>query len=156
MTSIAPVRFEDGRPMLLGGLRRRHSFSSDGAALADQWREWLRRGALPGRVGTNRYGVMCGADATGFEYMCAVEVESFALLPEDTGRMRIAAQRYAVFAHPGSASSLRSTWQQVFAWLASGPFESAHVPDFEVYAGRDPFAAEDGIEIWAGVRPRRD
>ena len=127
--------------MLLGGLRRRHLFSATPLELAYQWKEFLSRGKLPGEVGEQRYGVMCGADATSFEYMCAVEVESFAGLPEGAGRVRVPVQRYAVFGHAGPATALRSTWIQVLEWLSSGPFESAHLPDFELYGPHcDPLA----------------
>ncbi len=140
--------------MLLGGLRRRHSFTAAETSLAEQWRQFVSQ-EVPGRVGSNLYGVMCGTDSSGFEYMCGVEVESFAGLADGTGRMRVPAQRYAVFTHPGNASTLRSTWQQIFGWLASSSYASAHKPDFEVYgAGGDPLTASDGIEVWVGVVSR--
>jgi predicted transcriptional regulator YdeE len=139
-----PIRFEEGRPMLLAGLRRRHPF--DAVDLAAQWRAFDAE--LPGRAGANRFGVMCGADDRGFEYMCAVEVESFAGLPEGTGRMRVPAQRYAVFAHDGPPETLRSTWMAIFAWLERGQYASAHTPDFEVYG------PDGGIEVRVGVVAR--
>lgn len=141
--------------MLLGGLRQRHEFAAADLDLARQWQEFRSRPELPGRIGTNCFGVMCGADSTGFEYMCGVEVESFASLPAGTGRMRVPAQRYAVFAHDGHTSSLRSTWLQIFEWLSSGDFESAHAPDFELYGpGSDPLGGVGGVEVWVGVVPR--
>lgn len=141
--------------MLLGGLRQRYEFAAADLDLARQWQEFRWRPELPGRVGANCYGVMCGADSTGFEYMCGVEVQSFAGLPAETGRMRVPAQRYAVFAHDGHSSSLRSTWLQILAWLASGDFESAHAPDFELYGpDSDPLGGVGGVEVWVGVVPR--
>jgi predicted transcriptional regulator YdeE len=155
MDVFAPVRFEDGRPMLLGGLRRRHEFAAAEAGIAAQWREFLSGDPVPGRVGPELYGVMCGADPTGFEYMCGMEVESLAGLPAGTGRMRVPDVRYAVFAHGGGGASLRSTWQRVFEWLAAGPYDSAHTPDFELYGpGADPLADDGEIEVWVGVVPR--
>lgn len=154
MEALAPVRFEDGRPMLLGGLRRRHDFAAAGEGITAQWREFLAAGALPGRVGETLYGVMCGGDATGLEYMCAVEVESLAALPPEAGRMRVPPQRYAVVTHPAGAP-LRSTWMRILEWLETGPYASAHLPDFEVYGpGADPRADTAAIEIWVGVVPR--
>jgi AraC family transcriptional regulator len=142
--------------MLLGGLRRRHEFAVAPSAFAEQWQQLMSSPELPGRIGSSHYGVMCGHDAAGFEYMCGVEVESFAGLPEGTGRVRVPAQRYAVFAHDGSASTLRSTWQRVFEWLASGSYDSAHTPDFELYGpDSDPLAGAGGIELWVGVVPRK-
>lgn len=132
--------------MLLGGLRQRHEFAATHLDLARQWQQFKSLGELPGRIGSSLYGVMCGHDATGFEYMCGVEVESFAGLPEGTGRMRVPAQRYAVFTHNGPASTLRSTWLKILEWLLSSGYESAHTPDFEVYG-------VGGIEVWVGVVP---
>jgi AraC family transcriptional regulator len=141
--------------MLLGGLRRRHGFAAVESGIAEQWRQFMTQPEIVGRVGQNLYGVMCGADSTGLEYMCGVEVESLATLSEGTGRMRVPAQRYAVFRHPGNASTLRSTWQQILAWLESSRYASAHKPDFEMYrSGTDPLTVSDGIEIWVGVVSR--
>ncbi len=155
MDNFSPDRFEMGKPMLLGGLRQRHEFAAAGVGIAEQWRQFKSCGELPGRIGSNLYGVMCGADETGFEYMCGVEVESLAGLPEGTGRMRVPAQHYAVFVHPGPAATLRATWEQILEWLSDGSHESAHTPDFEVYGpDSDPLAGRGGIEIWVGVVPR--
>jgi predicted transcriptional regulator YdeE len=141
--------------MLLAGLRQRHDFAAAEQGIAEQWRQFLSRGAVPGRIGSNLYGVMCGSDSTGIEYMCGVEVESLADLPEGTGRMRVPAQRYAVFAHDARAATLRSTWEQILEWLSDGSYESAHTPDFELYGPRaDPLAPREGIEVWVGVVPR--
>jgi predicted transcriptional regulator YdeE len=143
--------------MLLGGLRQRHEFAAADLGIADQWRQFKSRGDVPGRIGSNLYGVMCGHDSTGFEYMCGVEVESLADLPEGAGRVRVPAQRYAVFAHHGHASTLRSTWQHIFEWLATSSYESAHTPDFELYGPHsDLLAVVGGIEIWVGVARRSD
>ena len=153
MDGFIPVRFEAGRPMLLAGLRRRHEFAAAEAGIAAQWREFMAGHPVPGRVGPELYGVMGLADGTGFDYMCGVEVESFAGLPAETGRMRVPAQRYAVFVH-GEGAPLRATWQGAFEWLAAGPYESAHAPDFELYApGSDPLSGGGEIEIWVGVVP---
>lgn len=154
MEALAPARFEDGRPMLLGGLRRRHDFAAAGEGIAAQWREFLAAAPLPGRVGDTLYGVMCGGDATGLEYMCAVEVESLAALPPETGRMRVPPQRYAVIAHP-AAAPLSSTWMRVLDWLETGPYASAHLPDFERYGpASDPRTGAGPVEVWVGVVPR--
>jgi AraC family transcriptional regulator len=89
--------------------------------------------------------------------MCGVEVESFAGLPERTGRLRVPAQRYAVFTHPGAASTLLAMWRQILEWLSSGSYASAHAPDFELYGPEsDPLEGAGGIEIWIGVVPRGD
>jgi predicted transcriptional regulator YdeE len=157
MPPLTPTRFETGRPMLLGGLRRRHDFAAAAEGIVRQWQEFLAGAELPGRTGTGFYGVMCGADETGIEYMCGVEVESLENLPKGAGRMRVFSRQYAVFAHHGPAQALQSTWQGILAWLEQGEYMSAHQPDFELYGpGVDPLTASDGIEVWIGVVPRSD
>jgi AraC family transcriptional regulator len=153
-TAMTPTRFEAGRPMMLAGTRRRHDFTNAARGTEDQWRDFLANTMLPGATGEYRFGVLCGADATGLEYMTAVEVESFAGLPEGTGRMRVPPQRYAIFALPDGAT-IESTWRQIFAWLEGGEYQSAHLPDFERYpADSDPRAPGAGVEFWVGVVAR--
>src|SRR5262249_34772967 len=123
--------------------------------IAEQWREFLSRGGVPGRIGTAYYGAMGGSDGTGIDYMCAVTVESFAGLPPGADRMRVPAQRYAVFRHDGRTKTLASTWLEILAWLEQGRYRSAEAPDFELYpSGVDPLQPLDGAEVWVGVLPR--
>jgi AraC family transcriptional regulator len=154
MSSPDPERFAEGGAMLLAGLRRRHVFTAAQQGIAAQWREFLAAGDVPGRIGAAYYGAMCGSDATSIDYMCAVTVESFAGLPPEAGRMRVPAQRYAVFRHDGRAKTLASTWLEILAWLEQGRYRSAEAPDFELYPpGVDPLQPLDGAEVWVGVLP---
>jgi AraC family transcriptional regulator len=156
MSTLRPVRFEDGRAMLFAGLRRKHAFASMGHDIPGQWDDFVKLGTLPGQVGTTAYGAICGGDpkTQTMEYMCAVEVESFDSLPKDLGRMRVPAVRYAVFLHEGNVATIQDTWKQVFAWLPASGMQSAHTPDFEVYDERfDGATGDGGVEIWLGVKP---
>ncbi|MCS3458511.1 GyrI-like domain-containing protein [Aeromonas sp. BIGb0445] len=149
-----PQRFEQGRPMLLGGLRRQHDAAS--ADIGRQWRDAGQLWPLPGQLGEYAYGVMCGGDDSRFEYMCALEVACLAALPAGLGRMRIEAQTYAVFCHQGHVSTLPARWQEALAWLAASQYQSAHKPDFERYSPQ--FDGINGIgemEIWLAVVPRQ-
>lgn len=49
-----PIRFESGRPMLFGGLRRNHAFAH--ADFGGQWRDFSALGPLPGQLGEHAYG----------------------------------------------------------------------------------------------------
>lgn len=148
-----PIRFETGRPMLLGGLRRHHAFQS--ADFGGQWRDFEALGSLPGQLGEHAYGVVCAATRTGCEYMCAVEVASLEALPASLGRMRIDTQTYAVFLHSGNISTIGASWQGALDWLARSDYQSAHKPDFERYgAGFDPRTGDGELEIWLAVQPR--
>jgi predicted transcriptional regulator YdeE len=157
MSTLEPLRYEDGRPMLFAGLRRTHSFANMATAIPRQWEDFLTLGSLPGRLGRASYGAICGGDvkAQTMEYMCAVEVASFDPLPRDLGRMRVPAVRYAVFAHAGNVATIQDTWRRIFAdWLPRSGLQSAETPDFEVYGeGFDGTTGEGGVEIWLGVKP---
>ena len=140
--------------MLLAGVRRRHEFAGAPRGIAEQWRQLASRADPPSRVGAMRYGVMCGADADGLEFMTAVEVASFDAVGSEWGRMRVPAQHYAVFEH-AEGVPLQSSWRQILAWLENGHYASAHRPDFEVHgADADPLTGTGRIEIWVGVVPR--
>jgi predicted transcriptional regulator YdeE len=157
MSTLTVLRYEQGRPMLFAGIRRKHTFTKMGEDIPGQWEDFIKLGKLPGQVGATAYGAICGADpkTQTMEYLCAVEVQSFDALPKDLGRMRVPAVRYAVFRHEGNVATIQSTWQQIFAWLPSSGMQSAETPDFEVYDERfDGATGEGGVEIWVGVKPK--
>ena len=153
MGAFEPVRYEDGRAMLLAGLRRHHGFAESVRTIPGQWQEFRALGAIPGQAGATAYGVTCGEEPGGFEYLTGAEVEAFAGLPPDMGRMRITPQHYAVFLHRGHISAIRSTWERSLKeWLRGSGYDSAHRPDFEVYDQR--FDARTGlgdVEIWIAI-----
>jgi len=157
MSNRQPQRYEDGRPMLFAGIRRKHTFASMGKDIPRQWDEFMKLGELPGQVGKTGYGAICGGDpkTQTMEYMCAVEVASFDALPKDIGRMRVPAVRYAVFLHEGNVATIQDTWKQILSvWLPSSGLQSAETPDFELYDERfDGVTGEGGVEIWLGVKP---
>jgi AraC family transcriptional regulator len=141
--------------MLLAGLRRTHRFAEAQRGITVQWRDFQRLGRLPGQIDEIAYGVMCGAspEARTFEYMSGVRVREFAGLPQDIGRMRVPAQRYAVFEHDGPISEISRTWREIWdRWLPTSGFRSAHTPEFERYTERFDQATRTGIvEIWASI-----
>lgn len=153
MTAIEPIRWEDGRAMLLAGIRRHHPYAEAARTIRAQWAEFRAQGRLPGQVpGMVAYGAMCGNDEANarFEYTAAVEVASFDGLPEGTGRMRLTPRRYAVFLHEGPAATLHLTWQAIWGeWVARSGHRGAHAPDFERYDERfDPVTGVGPVEIW--------
>lgn len=106
--------------MLLAGLRH-HNVATAESSVVSQWREFLSLEQVPGRIDARYFGVMCGASESGFEYMTAVEVESFDGLDPEVGRMRVPAQRYAVF-RPAAGTPIGTTWRGILSWLSSGPY----------------------------------
>ena len=150
-----PPRIESAPPMLLAGLRRHHTMASASTSLAEQWREFR---SSPGAEanGSPAYGAICGSTGDRFEYLTGVEVDSFDGLPSDFGRMRIPAQRYAVFTYAGGIAAVGALWQHIWSeWLPRAPFEDAETPPFERYAPDfDPLAGRGRFEIWFPIRDR--
>lgn len=157
MTPIEPVRIAEGRAMLLAGLRRHHAFAGSLRTIPEQWQALQRLGPPPGRLGTNAYGVICGADpaAETFEYLCGFEVAALEPVPREYGRMRVPAQRYAVFEHVGHVSTLHTLWERIWGeWLPRSGHQSANTPDFERYDERfDPATGSGLVEVWIPVQP---
>lgn len=151
---LTPDRFEDHRPMLLAGLRRTYAFHEAPTAIPDAWRTFTAGLPLPGQIGDMTYGAVCGVDmdAATFEYICAVEVESFDALSPDTGRMKLVAAHYAVFNHRGPITGIQQTFEGACTWLdASGEWADGHTPTFERYGPAfDPATGAD-TEIWLPV-----
>ncbi len=75
--------------------------------------------------------------------------------PGEFARIRIPAQRYAVFSHRGHISTLRATVYTIWnKWLPASGHAHADAPDFERYDER--FDAESGtgtVEIWLPINP---
>ncbi|HQR03259.1 MAG: GyrI-like domain-containing protein [Proteobacteria bacterium] len=152
MTDVAPDRFATGRAMRMGGLRRHYQGSDALAGIPGQWSAFTTLLPFPGQQGDTTYGIMCGGNADGFEYMCAVEVDSFDTLPPGIGRLRIEPRHYAVFHHEGRVATIRQTWDAIYHWLEQGEHVSAHKPDFEVYGPDfDTKRMQGLVEIWVAV-----
>lgn len=152
---LKPARIIEGRPLLLGGLRRVHSFPGAVKGVPAQWEAFRKMGPIPGQQGTTMYGVMSGAnpDTRKLEYLTGVEVAALEALPRKYGRMHIPAQRYAVFLYQGPWSELYRTWVSVwFEWLPQAGYQPAFTPEIEIYDERfDPRTASGVIEIWAAI-----
>jgi AraC family transcriptional regulator len=155
MTPIEPVRYEDGPPMLLAGLRRHFAFDEVADGIPALWRELHALGPVPNRTGGAAFGVICSGDpeTRRMEYMAAVEVSAFDPDAPQAGRMRVPPQHYAVFEHV--FGTLRETWDAIYGdWLPRSGRTPVHGPDFERYADdADPAAATGGVEIWFPVEP---
>jgi AraC family transcriptional regulator len=153
---LHPPRYVEGKPLLIAGLGDR--LSCEGAAGIPAL--WQRFGAsighIHGQVGGNvAYGVCSNGDEDGnLDYLCGVEVSDFSGIPADWGRLRLAAQRYAVFSHPGHVSGIRGVWNAILNhWLPQSGHEPADAPDFERYGESfDPRTGQGGFEIWVPLK----
>jgi len=152
---IEPARFETGRPMLIAGLGERYSGESSKNIPALWQRFSPHIGQVPHQVGKTTYGVMRNPDGKGnFDYICGVEVSEFAGLPAEFTKLRLEAQRYAVFAHRDNISTLRSTMMAIWnQWVPESTHKVADAPNFERYGPEfDGRSGNGGLEIWIPVK----
>jgi AraC family transcriptional regulator len=154
---LEPPRFENGKPMLITGLRG-HFTTATMAGIPAQWKRFVSYGAIPGQVGRVHYG-LCFCTSEGIDYLCGVEVSSLAGLPAEFSHANIPAQKYAVFAHYEHVSKLRDTMDAISRhWLAGSGHEIAPpvggAPDsFERYGEKfDPVAGKGDVEVWIPVK----
>ncbi|WP_428492873.1 AraC family transcriptional regulator [Rhodopila sp.] len=155
-TKLTPQtpRIEDGRTLLIAGLSERYSFTTL-AALPALWQRFREHtGHVPGQVDRISYGVCYNTDDSGFDYLAGVEVGDLGSLPNDLARLRVAAQRYAVFTHTDHVSTVRATFVAIFNhWLPQSGHQVADAPVFERYDERfDPHAGTGGFQIWVPIR----
>jgi AraC family transcriptional regulator len=79
LDDLEPPRFVTRPSFLIAGLGERYG-CDDSAAIPSQWQRFIPSlGAIPGQVGRAAYGVNYNGDDDGnFDYLCGVEVGSFA------------------------------------------------------------------------------
>jgi AraC family transcriptional regulator len=154
-TPLEPPRFVDGKPFLVAGLSERYSCDTS-MAIPSQWQRFgAYFGKLLVQVGNVAYGVCYNADAKGnFDYLCGVEVSDASALPDALIPLPIEAQRYAVFNHRDSISTLRLTMAAIWTqWLPSSGYVAANAPNFERYDEKfDPVSGTGGLEIWVPLQ----
>ncbi|MBN3752740.1 AraC family transcriptional regulator [Paraburkholderia sp. Tr-20389] len=155
LAQLEPPRFVDGKPLLVAGSSERyHCKSSSG--IPAQWQRFNSIfGNVPGQLGNVAYGVCYNADDSGnFDYLCGVEVADFSGLPDESSRVRIGAQRYAVFTHHEHISTIRRTWNTIWnKWLPESGHTPADAPNFERYSEQfNPVTGMGGVEIWLPLK----
>jgi len=155
LDKVAPPRFETGKAMLIAGVGERIS-CDNGAGIPAQWQRFHQTiDDVPARVGNVAYGVCCnGDDAGNFDYIAGVEVADFSDLPREFSRVRIPAQKYAVFTHSDHISTIRRTVSTIWNhWLPASGHEVADAPNFERYDEKfDPLTGNGGLEIWVPIK----
>ena len=155
LTTLEPPRFETSRPFLVAGLGERYSCETS-AGIPRQWQRFAPYiGSIPGEVPGVFYGVcLNGGDAGNFDYVVGVEVKDFSDLPKDFYRVRVPAQKYAVFSHREHISTIRRTVNTIWnKWLPASGHEIADAPEFERYGPEfDAHTGNGGLEIWLPVK----
>jgi len=152
--ALAEPRIFDAEPMLFAGLGQRFEYDQLGGIPALWQRFNQYAGAIPGEVPGSAYGVCTNADSAGLDYICAVEVKDFSDVDRDFTRLRVPAQRYAVFHHGGPITEIRTVIRSIWGgWLPSSGHETADGPSLERYGETfDPMTGEGGFEIWVPIR----
>lgn len=162
-TSVAQLeapRFENGKPLLIAGLRRRYTSETMNSTPA-QWQRFAPHiGKVPGRAGRATYGLcFLHTGSAGIEYLSGVEVSSCVGLPGEFSCVSIPAQRYAVFLHREHVSKLWDTCDAIGKqWFPGSGYELARVapdaPDFfERYTEAfDPGTGMGGVEVWIPIK----
>jgi len=149
---IDAPRFVDSNAMLTAGILQRYQTCDAGASIPDQWQRFAKYlGSIDNQVGQVTYGVCYNTDDEGgMDYLAGVEVSSFASLPPDFARLRLAPQRYAVFFHAQHISAIRGTWNAIWnEWLPASGHKAADAPLFERYDQRfNPRTGSGGVELW--------
>ena len=155
LETLAPPHFVSGKSMLIAGLSERYDCDSSRAIPALWQRFAPHLGNVDGQVGEAAYGVRYNADDDGhFDYMSGVEVADFSGLPGEFARLRIPAQRYAVFSHRDHISTIRRTHNTVWnSWLPDSGHSAADAPAFERYGKEfNQQTGTGGVEIWLPIK----
>jgi AraC family transcriptional regulator len=155
VVELPPPRFETGRAMLIAGLGERYTFETN-QGIPFQWQRFVPYiSHIPGQIGRATYGLCCNQDGAGsFDYVCGVEVGSFADLPSELQRVRVPRQPYAVFTHDGHVSRLRAVAYTIWnKFLPGSGLEVADSPDFELYGEHHDGKTGMGItEVWVPIK----
>ena len=155
IADLRPVRFEHGKPMLIAGLRERYTWESSRAIPAHWQRLVPYLQTIPRRLGATSFGVSYNGDDEGnFDYIAGCEVADFSELPTAFSRLRLTAQKYAVFAHRAHIAGIRRTVSTIWTkWLAESGHEAADAPGFERFDDAfDSRTGEGGLELWIPIK----
>ena len=145
LDTLKPPRFQDGKALLIAGLRERYDHEGS-AAIPSQWQRFQPYiGHVPNQVGSVAYGVCYNTDENGnMDYLSGVEVTSFDDLPPELERIRVPPQHYAVFRHSDHVSAIRRSWMTIFSrWFPGSGYEAADAPVLERYP--ESFDPRDGV-----------
>jgi len=154
-TQLEPPRFMNRETFLVAGLGEHYS-SETSAAIPALWQRFGPLiGHVPGQKGGTAYGVVYNTDEAGnMDYIAGVEVADFSRLSADLKSIRIAAQRYVVFAHREHISTIRRTWNTIWnKWFPESGHQVVDAPVFEEYAETfDAHAGTGGVGLWIPIK----
>ncbi|HEX4143524.1 MAG TPA: GyrI-like domain-containing protein [Pirellulales bacterium] len=153
--TLEPPRFENGQAMLIAGHRASYTLQTR-TNIPTQWERFASQvGKISNRIGNTWYGVCWNYQPQGsFDYLAGVEVSSISDIPAEFSHLRLAAQRYAVFAHAKHVSSIADTLDAIWnKWLPNSGLHAAQAPCLERYGEAfDPQTGLGGMEIWLPIK----
>ncbi len=160
VAGLEAPRFEDGKALLIAGLRKRYA-PREMNGIPAQWQSFVPHiGKIAGQVGYTAYGVcwQAGDDGT-IEYLTGVEVSGFLGVPDNFTVASLPATKYAVFPHREHVMKLRDTIDAIFhKWLPQSGHEACgDVKDtpafFERYSEEfNPQTGMGGMEVWIPLK----
>ena len=153
-SSVPAPRLLTHGALLLFGLSQHYS-SGGNAGIPYQWSRFGPHiGHLANEVAGVSYGVVCHVDrANNFDYVCAVEVTDFPPDPPEFTRLRVPAQRYAIFEHRDHIASIQATFTAIWdRGLRAAGLQPIDAPVLERYDARfDSRTGLGGLEIWVPI-----
>ncbi len=156
-SELAPPRFENGKALLIAGLRKHYT----GETIKDLPAQWQRFGPHIGKIRgqvARTYGICWqAAEGSGIEYLTGVEVSGFVGLPGDFTVASLPAMKYAVFSHSGHVSKLCETCDAISSWLSESGHQHIDDPEtpafFERYTEEfNPQTGMGGMEVWVPLK----
>jgi AraC family transcriptional regulator len=155
---LPPPRIIEGRPLTIAGLSERHDNGRPEEVPAQWQRLTPYLGSIPHALNDGAaYGIVVdlffGSDT--FQYVNGLEVSAIHDLPPELTALRLPAQRYAAFTHPGHVSTMRTTVHTIFARrIDELRLDVGDFPNFVEYYGPrfDPEAGVGEVEIWVPLR----
>jgi AraC family transcriptional regulator len=163
ITTLAPPRIEQGKLLLIAGLGGEYSLDTHQNIPALWQRFQPHLGAVPGQVfpagrrlnGGRTFGVCYNMDDDGnFDYLAGVEVSGFSGLPAEFARLRIPAQRYAIFTHREHVSTIHNVGMAIWTkWLPESGHQAVDAPFFEYYGEEfDGRTGMGGFQMWIPIK----
>jgi len=121
---LEPPRFENGRALLIAGLRE-HYTPETMKNVPELWRRFAPHiGKVSGQVGPVAYGLCFNAlSPDGMDYLAGVEVSASSSLPSEFSVAIIPVQKYAAFSHREHVSKLYETLDAIDKWLPGSGLE---------------------------------
>lgn len=123
-TKLEDPRFENGRALLIAGLRTHFSHDAIGQipALWQRFVPYMSR--ISKGVEQVAYGVCWNSGDTGVDYLAGMEVSACEGLPAEFVVVSLPSQKYAVFAHRGHVSKINETCTAIFQCLRNAAIKA--------------------------------